>query len=99
MPSPQTVRRLILTGAVTSITIAGTLYGAGLKTNTEVAQTTQKRREATIESKLEVLRETRTTLVSKKDMVEKQLRDLEARIEDRKRKGVDAASKERPHEG
>lgn len=38
MSSPQNVRRLILTASVVSITIAGSLYGAGLKTNQEIAQ-------------------------------------------------------------
>lgn len=38
MPSPQNVRRLVLTAAVTSITIAGTLYGAGLKTKEEISE-------------------------------------------------------------
>lgn len=38
MPSAQNVRRLVLTAAVTSITIAGTLYGAGLKTNEEISE-------------------------------------------------------------
>jgi hypothetical protein len=31
------VTRLVLAGAVTAITIAGTLYGAGLKTEQQVA--------------------------------------------------------------
>jgi hypothetical protein len=38
MPSPQNIRRLILTAAVTSITIAGSLYGAGIKTTEEIAE-------------------------------------------------------------
>jgi len=38
MPSPQKFRRLVLTAAVTSITIAGSLYGAELKTNEEIAE-------------------------------------------------------------
>lgn len=38
MPSVQTVRRVILTAAVVTTTIAGTLYGAGLKTEQEVKQ-------------------------------------------------------------
>ena len=38
MPSPQNIRRLVLTAAVTSITIAGSLYGAGIKTTEEVAE-------------------------------------------------------------
>lgn len=35
---PPNIKRLILTTAVVSITITGTLYGAGLKTNEEIAQ-------------------------------------------------------------
>lgn len=38
MPVPQNARRLVLTGAVTAITIAGSLYGAGIKTNQEATQ-------------------------------------------------------------
>jgi hypothetical protein len=37
-PASQTVRRYILTGAVTAITVTGALYGAGLKTRQEVKQ-------------------------------------------------------------
>lgn len=42
MPSPQNVRRLVLTAAVTSITIASSLYGAGLKTKEEIAEVSLK---------------------------------------------------------
>lgn len=37
MPPPN-IKRLILTTAVVSITITGTLYGAGLKTDQEIAE-------------------------------------------------------------
>lgn len=37
MPPPN-IKRLILTTAVVSITITGTLYGAGLKTKQEIAE-------------------------------------------------------------
>lgn len=37
MPRPN-VKRLVLTTAVVSITIAGTLYGAGLKTKQEITE-------------------------------------------------------------
>lgn len=36
--SPHKVKRLVLAGAVTATTIAGTLYGAGIKTEREVTQ-------------------------------------------------------------
>jgi hypothetical protein len=38
MASNPKVKRLVMTGAVTAITIAGTLYGAGIKTEKEVTQ-------------------------------------------------------------
>ncbi|EKG17888.1 hypothetical protein MPH_04837 [Macrophomina phaseolina MS6] len=38
MVSQQTIRRIILTGAVTAITVTGALYGAGLKTQQEYQQ-------------------------------------------------------------
>lgn len=38
MASNQKVRRIVLTGAVTVITIAGSLYGAGIKTGQQVTQ-------------------------------------------------------------
>jgi hypothetical protein len=37
MPPPN-IKRLVLTAAVVSITITGTLYGAGIKTNQEIAE-------------------------------------------------------------
>ncbi|KAJ6151250.1 hypothetical protein N7470_007844 [Penicillium chermesinum] len=57
MPSPENVRRMILTASVVSITIAGTLYGAGLKTNQEIEQTKRKRHEATFDEKMAALQE------------------------------------------
>ncbi|CEL01884.1 hypothetical protein ASPCAL01460 [Aspergillus calidoustus] len=87
--SPLKFRRLVLTGAVTAITIAGTLYGAGLKTEKEVAQKVQKSREVTIDERIAVLRDLRQNLVGKKDLIEKQMHDLDAKIEERKQKGID----------
>ncbi|KAJ0424335.1 hypothetical protein BJY00DRAFT_260994 [Aspergillus carlsbadensis] len=87
--SPLKFRRLVLAGAVTAITIAGTLYGAGLKTEQEVAQKAQKSREVTIDERIAVLRDLRQNLVGKKDLVEKQMHDLDAKIEERKQKGID----------
>jgi predicted secreted protein len=36
--APPNIKRVILTTAVVSITITGTLYGAGIKTNQEIAE-------------------------------------------------------------
>ncbi|KAL2844999.1 hypothetical protein BJY01DRAFT_184724 [Aspergillus pseudoustus] len=87
--SPLKFKRLVLSGAVTVITIAGTLYGAGLKTEKEVAKQIQRSREVTIDERIAALRDLRQNLVGKKDLVEKQIHDLDAKIEERKQKGVD----------
>ncbi|KAL4917724.1 hypothetical protein BDW62DRAFT_183201 [Aspergillus aurantiobrunneus] len=87
--SPQKVKRLVLTGAVTVVTIAGTLYGAGLKTGQEVSQHAQKTREITFDERIASLRSTRQNLVAKKELVEKQIRELDAKVEERKQKGID----------
>ncbi|KAB8231918.1 hypothetical protein BDV23DRAFT_161040 [Aspergillus alliaceus] len=99
MASTLKARRFILAAAVTSITIAGTLYGAGIKTEKEVTQSVQKTREATIDERIESLRSTRQNLAAKKELVERQIRDLDARIEERKQKGLDGFKKEPPHNG
>ncbi|KAH8431562.1 uncharacterized protein LDX57_009224 [Aspergillus melleus] len=90
-------KRLVLTAAVTSITIAGTLYGAGLKSGQEATQAAQKAREISIDERISALRNTRQELMGKKDLVEKQMRDLEVRIEERKRKNMDGLKNEPPH--
>ncbi|KAF9884457.1 hypothetical protein FE257_001718 [Aspergillus nanangensis] len=89
MASTTKAKRFVLAASVTAITIAGTLYGAGVKTDQEVTQTTQKSHEATIDERIGVLRNTRQNLASKKELVERQIHDLDARIEDRKQKALD----------
>ncbi|PLN86094.1 hypothetical protein BDW42DRAFT_159257 [Aspergillus taichungensis] len=88
MLSPQNFKRLVLTGAVTAITIAGSLYGAGIKTGQEAGQQIQKTREATLDERIATLQGIRENLSSKKHLVQKQLDDLDARVEDKKRKGL-----------
>ncbi|KAL4782697.1 hypothetical protein BJX76DRAFT_358666 [Aspergillus varians] len=86
--SPVKVKRFVLAGAVTATTIAGTLYGAGLKTEREVAQHVQKAREITLDERIASLQSTRQNLVGKKELVEKQIHDLEAKIDERKQKAI-----------
>ncbi|GAB1197093.1 hypothetical protein BDV32DRAFT_128548 [Aspergillus pseudonomiae] len=95
----QKARRVILTTAVVSITIAGTLYGAGIKTEQEVTQTVQQKQEATIDERIASLRGMRENLAAKKELVERQMLDLDARIEERKQKGLDGSKREPPHNG
>ncbi|GAD98852.1 conserved hypothetical protein [Paecilomyces variotii No. 5] len=99
MASNQKFKRLVLTAAVTSITIAGSLYGAGLKAEQEAKQAEKQRNETPIDDRIESLRTLRNELVTKRNVVEKQMQDLESRIEDRKRKGLGVAPGQRPDEG
>ncbi|BCS02908.1 uncharacterized protein AKAW2_61172S [Aspergillus luchuensis] len=97
MASNQKIRRIVLTGAVTVITIAGSLYGAGIKTGQQVTQQAQKTQEVTIDDRIDGLRSMRQNLVSKKELVEKQLRDLDVKIEERKLKNMDGPKREPPN--
>ncbi|KAJ5100683.1 hypothetical protein N7456_006735 [Penicillium angulare] len=84
MPSPQNVRRMVLAGAVTCITIAGTLYGAGIKTKEEIAQETKKRQEATFDEQMTALQNMRSNLTARRGMIETQIRDLDTRVQEKK---------------
>ncbi|KAJ6113318.1 hypothetical protein N7523_006635 [Penicillium sp. IBT 18751x] len=99
MPSPQNFRRLVLTAAVTSITIAGSLYGAGLKTKEEIAETQKKRQEATFDEQMTALQSMRSNLTARRGMIETQIRDLEAKMEEKKRRSAEGSDKERPQGG
>ncbi|EAW08836.1 uncharacterized protein ACLA_097770 [Aspergillus clavatus NRRL 1] len=98
MRAPKNVPKIVLAAAVTSITIAGTLYGAGMKTEQEVVKI-QKSREASIDERITSLQATRQNLMSKKELVERQIDDLERRIQERTQKGLDGSKKDLPHNG
>lgn len=59
-------------------------------------QQNQKSREATLDERIATLQGIRENLSSKKHLVQKQLEDLDARIEDKKRKGLANAKKGDP---
>ncbi|CAL5869018.1 uncharacterized protein PFLUO_LOCUS3246 [Penicillium psychrofluorescens] len=99
MPSPQNVRKLVLTAAVTSITIAGSLYGASIKTDQEVSEAKRKRQEATFDEQMTALQNMRSNLTVRKGMMETQIRDLDARMQEKQQKGIGGESKNKPHEG
>ncbi|KAJ5657478.1 uncharacterized protein N7484_001127 [Penicillium longicatenatum] len=99
MPSPQNIRRAVLAAAVTSVTIAGTLYGAGIKTSEEIAENTKKRQEATFDEQMAALQGMRSNLTARRGMIETQIRDLDARIQEKKQRNADGSNKDRPQEG
>ncbi|KAK2628104.1 hypothetical protein QTJ16_002750 [Diplocarpon rosae] len=75
----QKIRRIVWTGAIASVTVAGTWYGAGLKTQSETKQKVERSREATVEEKIAQLEDQRGGLVAKRLGLEKKLKELELR--------------------
>ncbi|KAJ5412712.1 hypothetical protein N7465_005017 [Penicillium sp. CMV-2018d] len=98
MPPPN-IKRLILTTAVVSITITGTLYGAGLKTNQEIAETAKQRQESTFDEQTKALQGMRSNLVARRGIIENQIRDLDARMLEKQQKGIGGDDKDQPSGG
>ncbi|KAJ5542677.1 hypothetical protein N7535_005102 [Penicillium sp. DV-2018c] len=93
MPPPN-IKRLVLTAAVVSITITGTLYGAGLKTDKEISEIVKKRQESTFDEQLKALQGMRSNLVTRKGIIENQIRDLDARVLEKQQKGIGGDNKD-----
>jgi cell division protein FtsX len=72
-PQVQAVRRWIMTGAVAAITVTGTLYGAGLKTDQEVKQERKRYQQASPEEIISQLQIARDDLVMKKNELERKI--------------------------
>ncbi|KAH7361279.1 hypothetical protein BKA66DRAFT_425951 [Pyrenochaeta sp. MPI-SDFR-AT-0127] len=90
MAAQQTVRRWIITGAVTAITVSGTLYGAGLKGDQEVKEERKRVLEATPEEMIAQLETVRAELVLKKTAMEKKIATFT------ERRKVDRQSEQEP---
>ncbi|KAI9644372.1 hypothetical protein NHQ30_007729 [Ciborinia camelliae] len=78
MATPQSslkIKRIVWTGAIASITVVGTIYGAGLKTQGEHEQQIRKVREATLSERISHLEEQRGILVAKKMGLEKKIEE------------------------
>ncbi|KGY15143.1 hypothetical protein PABG_11922 [Paracoccidioides brasiliensis Pb03] len=82
--SPK-ARRIILTAGVTICTITGSLYGAGLKMNQDTKKKVERQLSATPAEKIQALQSVREKLVIRRSSLEKQIRDLQARQESRRR--------------
>ncbi|KAF2131133.1 hypothetical protein P153DRAFT_287962 [Dothidotthia symphoricarpi CBS 119687] len=79
MASLQTVRRWIMTGAVASITITGTMYGAGLKGQRDVKQERTRLQETSPEEMIAQLEVARADLVIKKNEMERKINNFTQR--------------------
>ncbi|EFE40124.1 conserved hypothetical protein [Trichophyton verrucosum HKI 0517] len=69
----------ILAGAVAIITASGAVWGASLKMSQEEQEKVRKSLDATPEEKINSLLLARENLVAKREMLEKQIKGIEAR--------------------
>lgn len=88
----QTIRRIILTGAVALITIVGAITGARLKTDRDVVKQRQEVLELTLEERIAMLENRRGELVGMKMPLERKLVGLRERMEAEKQKAAAAAA-------
>lgn len=79
MVSQQTIRRVVLTGAVATITATGALYGAGLKFQQEYKQAQKTVYELPIEERIAGLETKRARLVTQKEDIERKIAELQSR--------------------
>ncbi|KAL1648109.1 hypothetical protein SLS58_002436 [Diplodia intermedia] len=79
MVSQQTIRRIVLTGAISAVTVTGALYGAGLKTQKEYTQAQKTVYELPVEERIAGLETKRARLVSQREDIERKIAGLEAR--------------------
>ncbi|KAL2147411.1 hypothetical protein VTI28DRAFT_9875 [Corynascus sepedonium] len=76
----QQTKRIIYTLGFAAVTITGTIYGAGLKTQQEWKATKQKLQEATVDDKVAMLEVQKHDLLRQKGEIEAKLGDLRARM-------------------
>ncbi|TRX98468.1 hypothetical protein FHL15_000542 [Xylaria flabelliformis] len=76
-----TPKRMIWTGAFAAVTIVGTIYGAGLKTQQEYHTEKKQVLEAPIEDRIRTLEARRAQLVSQRRPLERKLEELRLRVQ------------------
>ncbi|KAL2161131.1 hypothetical protein VTH06DRAFT_8350 [Thermothelomyces fergusii] len=74
------VKRIIYTVGFAAVTITGTIYGAGLKTQQEWKASKRKLQEATVDEKVAMLEAQKLDLLRQKEEIERKLADLRARM-------------------
>ncbi|KAF1996153.1 hypothetical protein P154DRAFT_443843 [Amniculicola lignicola CBS 123094] len=79
MVAPQAVRRVVWTGAIAAVTVTGSLYGAGLKSQIEFKGEKKRVIEATLEEKITSLENVRAGLITRKIELERKMDRFTAR--------------------
>ncbi|RAL59078.1 hypothetical protein DID88_008996 [Monilinia fructigena] len=101
MTTPQSalkIKRIVWTGAIASITVVGTIYGAGLKTQGEHKQQVRKVRESNTRGKNCTSGRTERGIGRNGATVEESTRGME-REEGRGRKGDDGGAWDEGYDG
>ncbi|KAG9234279.1 hypothetical protein BJ875DRAFT_18105 [Amylocarpus encephaloides] len=73
------IRRIVLTGAIASITVVGTWYGAGLKIQKDAQQASEQRAGATPAARIAFLEDQKRELMAQRYGLERKLRQIEMR--------------------
>ncbi|KAI1744509.1 hypothetical protein F4680DRAFT_443784 [Xylaria scruposa] len=76
-----TPKRMIWTGAFAAVTIVGTIYGAGLKTQQEYHTEKKQVLKAPVEERIHALEARRAQLVTQRRPLEKKLEELRLRVQ------------------
>ncbi|KAI1131050.1 hypothetical protein F5Y10DRAFT_262613 [Nemania abortiva] len=76
-----TPKRLVWTGAFAAVTIVGSIYGAGLKTQQEYRAEKRQILETPIEERIQTLEARRAQLMSQKRPLEQKLDELRLRVQ------------------
>ncbi|KAI9778033.1 MAG: hypothetical protein M1839_008438 [Geoglossum umbratile] len=84
MPTAPKRRILILTGAIAAITVTGTLYGAGLKTQRDMQHVHKLKTDAMDREALEGLLRRRERLVGAREEVRRKIGEVGGRGEGRR---------------
>lgn len=79
-PSRQNFRRVVLTGAVALITVAGTITGASLKSDKDAVTQRQKVQEMPIAERIAMIDSRRAELLRTKADLDRKLERLQARM-------------------
>lgn len=79
-PSRQNVRRVVLTGAVTLITVVGAITGASLKSDKDAVKQQQKVQEMPIAERIAMIDTRRAELLRTKADLDRKLERLQARM-------------------
>ncbi|KAI0912215.1 hypothetical protein F4824DRAFT_358400 [Ustulina deusta] len=98
-PSPQaprrrspwtTPKRMIWTGAFAAVTIVGTIYGAGLKTQQEYQEEKKQILETSVEERIGALEARRAQLMGQKRPLEKKRDELRLRLQKKQNESREA---------